>query len=579
MPSHRSLFGAGRLIRVFILAAGGTNGASGAIGAAAAPPPAPEAPAPPARPTALEQPGDSVGSAGGALPTRPAATITRGPFTSVQVNRNAQGLDVIGDAGNETTITADPHFRNRLAIGWRQFDTVASSFRQAGFAYSRDGGRTWRASVMDPGVFRTDPVLEVDRAGIFFYNTLRVDPYACDLARSFDSGRTWGPQIPAFGGDKAWMTIDRTGGPGDGAIYQAWNTAGNQYFPSTFNRSLTGGLTWTAPQELPGRPVFGTLAVGPDGELYVAGVPNSSNTTIFRVVRSAVPHDPAVAPVFTPAVQVNMGGALRLGVGPNPGGLLGQVWIAVCHAPGPRRGHVYVLCSVDPPGDDPMDVMFARSTDGGATFSPPVRVNDDAPGTNAWQWFGTMSVAPGGRIDAVWNDTRAAPGSSRLSQTYAAHSLDGGVTWSANVALGPAWDSHLGWPSQNKIGDYYHMISDDVGAHLAYAATFTGGQDVYYVRIGEYDCNGNGVADPQDIAGGQSRDCDADGIPDECEGRADWNRDGTVATGDVSAFLGTWFADLVAPRNAADYDDDGVTTTMDLSAFLGDWFSALAGGC
>ena len=41
----------------------------------------------------------------------------------------------------------------------------------------------------------------------------------------------------------------------------------------------------------------------------------------------------------------------------------------------------------------------------------------------------------------------------------------------------------MGWPNQAKIGDYYTMISDDAGADVAYAATFNGGQDVYYLRI------------------------------------------------------------------------------------------------
>ncbi|RMF74965.1 MAG: hypothetical protein D6744_13990, partial [Planctomycetota bacterium] len=35
------------------------------------------------------------------------------------------------------------------------------------------------------------------------------------------------------------------------------------------------------------------------------------------------------------------------------------------------------------------------------------------------------------------------------------------------------------------------------------------------------DCNGNGVADDQDIAGGTSADCDADGVPDECQPDSD----------------------------------------------------------
>jgi hypothetical protein len=41
----------------------------------------------------------------------------------------------------------------------------------------------------------------------------------------------------------------------------------------------------------------------------------------------------------------------------------------------------------------------------------------------------------------------------------------------------------MGWPQQQKLGDYFHMVSDDSGAHVAWAATFNGEQDVYYGRI------------------------------------------------------------------------------------------------
>src|SRR5262249_12419689 len=125
---------------------------------------------------------------------------------------------------------------------------------------------------------------------------------------------------------------------------------------------------------------------------------------------------------------------------------------------------------------------FARSTDGGQTWSSPVRVNDDPRGDGAFQWFGTMSVAPNGRIDVVWNDTRGSADSTQ-SALYYAYSTDGGTTWSPNQQASPVWNSTLGWPRQKKIGDYYHMISHDDGADLAWAATFNGEQDVYYLRI------------------------------------------------------------------------------------------------
>jgi hypothetical protein len=62
------------------------------------------------------------------------------------------------------------------------------------------------------------------------------------------------------------------------------------------------------------------------------------------------------------------------------------------------------------------------------------------------------------------------------------------------------------------------MISDNAGANLAYAATFNGEQDVWFMRIGDFDCNGNGVGDAIDIANHTSTDWNANGIPDSCEG-------------------------------------------------------------
>jgi hypothetical protein len=247
-----------------------------------------------------------------------------------------------------------------------------------------------------------------------------------------------------------------------------------------------------------------------------------------------------------------------------------------------------MLCSVDPPGDDPMDVMLARSTDGGATWSAPVRINDDAPTTNAWQWFGTMAVAPNGRIDVVWNDTRDDP-SAATSVLYSASSFDGGATWSPGTARTPAFNSLIGWPNQNKIGDYYHLLADDVGADLAYAATFNGEQDVYFLRIGGYDCNRNGVADDADLAGQTSPDCNENAIPDECElaagtatdangnGRldecdiaGDINGDGLVNVFDLLALLAAW-GPCPPPPCPADVNADGDVGIADLLTLLANW--------
>jgi hypothetical protein len=169
----------------------------------------------------------------------------------------------------------------------------------------------------------------------------------------------------------------------------------------------------------------------------------------------------------------------------NPVGLLGQAWIDVDISGGPGHGNVYVLASVNRfSNSDAGDVMFAKSLDGGLTFLPPIRINNDV-GTSAYQWFGTMSVAPNGRIDVIWLDTRDATNAIN-SILYYSFSEDQGDTWSENEPISLEFDPSIGYPSQNKMGDYFDMISDNDFAHLAWANTINGGQDVYYTRISPY---------------------------------------------------------------------------------------------
>jgi hypothetical protein len=420
------------------------------------------------------------------LDTSPRMVSPHGAFISYQVNVDANGNNIVGDAANECTISVDPTNLSKMAIGWRQFNSVSSNFRQGGWGYTTDGGVHWTfPGVLENNVFRSDPVTNSDETGTFFYLSL-LETFCENMYRSTNGGQSWTElqaDSLAGGGDKQWFTIDKTSGPGHGFQYQSSdgiNCSGNGV---QFQRSTDGGVTWQAPIIIPTGPTDGTLDVDTNGNLFIGGEGNT-----FSCVRSSNAQIGNQTPSFDQITQnINMGGDLA-GGGINPAGLDGMLFLAIDRSGGPTNNNIYMLASVQPPGRVTTDVMFVRSTDGGVTFSAPHRINDDGL-TNKWHWFGTFSVAPNGRLDAVWYDSRNAANNAD-SQLFYSWSTDAGVTWSPNVAVSNAFSPSEGYPNQDKIGDYITIVSDNTGGNVAYAATFNfnpnAGQheeDVYYVRV------------------------------------------------------------------------------------------------
>ena len=460
---------------------------------------------------------------------------TLGPFISVQVNVDSDGNNIIGDAANEPSIALNPVNNDNLVIGWRQFDTISNNFRQAGVAFTNNGGSSWNNDgPLDAGVFRSDPVLDADGDGNIYYYSLTTNAqfseFFCDMFISNDGGVSWSDPIPAGGGDKQWMVIDRTAGSSDGFIHAIWNRFFTCCPPGYFTRSTDAGLNYLDPIDIAQDIFWGTLSVGPDGELYICGRNIDNDPIVIRSDNA----DELVTPTFPQATIVDMNGNSTNSVGPNPGGLLGQYDIETDHTDGPNRGNVYFLGSTNPPGPDPLDIAFSRSVDGGLTWAPPTRINNDAQEADAFNWFGTMSVAPGGRIDVIWN--RQDPATFLSAMFYSA-SFDAGLSWTENVQVTESFDPLVGHPNQNKIGDYYDMRSTDDAVHVAYSATFNDEQDVYYLRIpvGEVllgDVNQDGVVNLLDVA-----PFIAVLSSNNYQGEADCNKDGSVNLLDVEPFV------------------------------------------
>lgn len=417
----------------------------------------------------------------GSQPKSPSYRVDGTKFNIRQVNVDPDNMNIIGDAANEPSITIDPVNPLRIAIGWRQFASISSDFREAGYAFTSDGGELWNyTGPLNAGQFRSDPVLDTDEDGNFFYNSLSMigGSFFCRVFKSEAGSDTWDVGVSAGGGDKQWMVIDRTGGPTNDNIYSCWRSSISSC-GGAFIRSLNGGQSYGSCSTLPVDPGRGTMAIGLSGEVFI--VAGGLNDGGFKLMKSDNAGDMSGAPVWDSVISVDMMGNHALYSGPNPSGMLGQPWIAVDHSNQLTRGFIYIVAPVlNSQTGDPSDITFSRSTDNGLTWSAPLRLTDDAPGN--YQWFPSMSVAPTGRIDVTWLDTRDNPGAF-LSRLYYMYSMDGGLIWSAAEVLSESFDPHLGFPQQNKIGDYYHQISDSTGVHLAWAATFNGEEDVYYSHI------------------------------------------------------------------------------------------------
>ena len=261
------------------------------------------------------------------------------------------------------------------------------------------------------------------------------------VARSSDGGRTFNTAVvaiaapegaafpfyirPTLGvqarpdGDRlfvaAWGVAVTSGGPADGAGERRLVTAS----------SVDGGTTWSAPVDAsaPGEQVREPSApvVGPDGAVYVAWRNRDIGAAPSNVIIGKST-DGGGTWVRTLAGAVT-------GLGQGAGG--GMPQLGVDRA----SGALYLLYQETEPHGD-LDIFFQRSTDGGATWSSPRRVNDDPTGNKIRQHVPHMAVAPNGRIDVVWLDRRHAyptpvlPAPRGEADVYYAHSTDAGRTFS-----------------------------------------------------------------------------------------------------------------------------------------------------
>jgi hypothetical protein len=126
------------------------------------------------------------------------------------------------------------------------------------------------------------------------------------------------------------------------------------------------------------------------------------------------------------------------------------------------------------------DIAATRSTDGGTTWSAPVRVNDDAGSTA--QFFPWISFDPHGSAHVAWYDRRE---DGFKIDVYHARSVDLGATFEANTRVtAQAYTPVLPWDTAVAfIGDYNAISANATTVFPCYQDAREGNQDVYVALL------------------------------------------------------------------------------------------------
>ena len=404
----------------------------------------------------------------GLIPSSAAGTGT--PLENVRVNNPA--LDVTNHTHNNSTVATDGKY---IAIS---FDDDAGP--TGGYAISSDGGRTFaQGAIPEPalGVNVGDGAVAFSPSGMLFYSSLvslgtSFEPVVeVAVSSSTDHGTTFStPAIvsasigePGPVQDAPSITVDQSAGsPFKGNVYVTWVNFG----PNSISlaRSTDDGATFQTPVTLPAPPTppagvylnfteGPTVAVGPSGELYVfyyASYDGGPGSQILvakstdggqtfgasSVVASYFTQQNTPNPGFPSTVVTNVLG-LEQGEPLYTGGQDGVASNSYPRAAVDRNGNVVVVFEAKSltglEGTDRSNIFFARSSDGGAKFSAPVQLNDDAGLTT--QWRPSIAVTPGGVFGVKWLDRRNDPAHDSLNDVYMTISRDGGATFSKNFRV------------------------------------------------------------------------------------------------------------------------------------------------
>jgi hypothetical protein len=364
------------------------------------------------------------------------------------VNPNFRILPASNSTQSEISVDIHPTNPNILFASANTTNWPVTTLYGTGLYWSTNGGTSWTGYDNPPiGSNSGDPAAVIGPNGNFYIGYIR-NGGGQGVSVSTNNGATWSNYTaaadPGSGNllDKNHLWVDKQlTSPYVNRVYDAWThfvTGSPSDNQVVLNYSTNNGVSWNSFVDLssslsPGSHAQGVnIATGPNGEVYAvfaiydnwgAGVYGEDAIGFAKSTNGGVSF--TKARIYS-AANFGIRGNLKstnIRVSSFPS-------MAVDRSGGPRNGYIYIVWpqrGVAPAGSDP-DIVLIRSTDGGNTWSTPVRVNNDPLNNGKDQYYPWCTVdQTTGALHIVFYDNRNTTADS--SGVWMASSFDGGLTF------------------------------------------------------------------------------------------------------------------------------------------------------
>jgi hypothetical protein len=391
--------------------------------------------------------------------TNKGVLISDSPDVPVTTNVNTESENSIaGDPGDKMHVLESNNSTPQPSSG---------STYGADWYNSFDGGTTWNGSYHGAGTDNDgDPAACINISGRYFVGYITSAGHQ-GVSYSDNHGTTWTPVIACPAGnafnilDKNHLWVDDSpSSTYQGNIYDAWMHTDSQIHVC---RSITNGTTYETDISISAGTNAGShnqgvnIKTGPNGEVYCAWAVYDSWPSDEKAIGFSKSMDGGVTWNTATRIINNIKGIRNSGSLTQNQRSNSFPSMACDISNGPHRGNLYIVWpNVGIPGVNTgsgCDVYMIRSTDQGATWSTPMRINQNAPDGKDHYFPWITCDQANGYVSVVFYDGRNVP--ANQVETYMAYSTDGGSTFSdmkvSDVSFTPAPIPNM---ASGYMGDY-----------------------------------------------------------------------------------------------------------------------------